>query len=147
MSGNARGTWNGDREETMMNGNGSYTIYAQVEKNRLYIQLVGKITFENIQRAADLTIEETRKLRPGFDVITDITRFVPLSKQDAQEINRAQLFIKNSGVGRIIRVVDMKANLVANLQFERTGKEAGYTVNPDIAGSKEEAEKKLDQKN
>jgi hypothetical protein len=125
--------------------NEEYNIYATVNKNRLFVQLVGKLSSETVKKAADLTIAEVKKLKPGFNVITDISRYVPLSKRDASEVGRAQAFIKQSGVGRNVRVVDIKTNLVANIQFDRTGKEAGYTQDPDVAGSIAEAEKKLDQ--
>jgi hypothetical protein len=95
------------------------------------------------REAADVTIAEAKKLRPGFDVINDISTVKATSEQGVMELLRCQVFLKERGVGRVIRVVPDFS--VGSLQIARTSKQAGYEA--DTARSIEEAEEMLgDQK-
>jgi hypothetical protein len=59
-----------------------------------------------------------------------------------EHIKRAQLFVQNNGVKRIVRVIS-KQNITSKMQFTRMGREA-YNKDADIAASFEEAEAILD---
>lgn len=122
-----------------------YMIRADIAKNRLYMVLKGFFTDEEIHTAAQKTVEEIKKLKPGFAVINDISTFKPASQQGAEEIKRVQIFTHERGVKRIVRVVgkDKVASAITAMQFSRTQQEAGYTA--DIVGTIEEAEKLLDK--
>lgn len=119
-------------------------IRADVAKNRLYMVLNGFFTDEEIHIAAEKTIEEIKKLKAGFAVINDISTFKPATPNGAEEIKRVQVFTRERGVKRIVRVVgkDKVASAITAMQFSRTQQEAGYAA--DIVGTMAEAEKLLD---
>ena len=116
-----------------------YRVRADVRKNRLYLVLDGFFDEDEAQEIADRTIEEVQKLKPGFDVINDISNFKPTSQQGADQIRRAGLFVRDSGVGRLIRVVPSAS--IGSMQFTRKSREAGYDA--EVASSVEEAERML----
>jgi hypothetical protein len=91
---------------------------------------------------ADKCIAETQKLKAGFDVINDISEFKPATPKGADEIKRAQLFVKQFGVRKVIRVVGEA--VLTQAQFDRQSKSAGYAA--DTAPTVAAAEKMLDGK-
>jgi hypothetical protein len=54
-------------------------------------------------------------------------------------MKRAQLFVKENGVGRVVRVVS--STTIGSMQFARKSREAGYYA--ETASSVEEAERML----
>lgn len=114
-------------------------IRADVSKNRLYIVLGGFFQDEEVRVASDKCITEAGKLSRGFGVVNDISEFKPATPKGAEEIKRAQLFVKENGVGRVIRVVG-QASLTQS-QFERQSKDAGYQA--EVAATVADAEKML----
>ena len=119
-----------------------YTVKADVEKNRLYISLVGFFKLEEMQKCTDDVIEESRKLKRGYDVITDISQFKPAGPETIKEIERGQEHFKSTGVGRGIRIVG--ESVLSGMQFNRTGKAIGYI--PDTVATLADAESLLDGK-
>src|SRR4030042_1438995 len=119
-----------------------YTVEADVKKNRLYCKMVGYFSYKEMKDCTDKTETETKKLKSGFDVITDLSEFKPVGQDTLDEVARGQAFLKKSGVRYAIRI-EGKMKL-ASLQFSRLGKNVDYV--PDIVGSREEAEKLLDAK-
>jgi hypothetical protein len=117
-----------------------YTIKADVYKNRLYVTLDGFLNHDEMKKCTDQTIEETRKLHPGYDVITDISQFKPVSQDTMKEVERAQAHFKASGIRHGVRV-EGKAKLAA-IQFSNIGKNVNYK--PDTFATIAEAEKHLD---
>jgi len=117
-----------------------FTIKADVQKNRLYVTLVGFFDHKLMKECTDKTIEEAGKLKPGFDVITDLSEFKPVGQDAVEEIARGQAFFKKAGIRRGIRV-EGQSKLTSG-QFHRLGKTVDY--NPDIVDSIEAAEKLLD---
>ncbi len=109
-------------------------------KNRMYISLSGFMKVEEVSMAADAVIAAGRKMKPGFDVINDISTFKPGSPEAGAEIKRAQLFLKEQGVRHVIRVTG--DSTIAAMQMQRLGKEAGYRA--DTAGTVAEAETLLE---
>jgi hypothetical protein len=114
-----------------------FTIRADTVKNRLYVTLVGFFTLEEMKRCGDETIEATAKLRPGYDVVTDITEFKAGPPEVAQDIERVQAHFRKSGARQGVRVVG--ANVVSGMQFRRTGAQAEYnSVNvPSLEAAEE----------
>ncbi len=118
----------------------NYTIKSDQVKNRLYVSLVGFFTLEEMQKCVDETIEATRKLKRGYDVITDISEFNPGLPEVTKEIERAQAhFASEARQG--IRIVG--ANAISGMQFKRTGAHAEYS-STNVA-TMEDAERLLDQ--
>ena len=116
-----------------------YKVHADTARNRLYITLAGFLSLDEAKTCGDDAIVATRKLKSGYDVITDITDFKPGTQEVAKDIERVQLHFKNSGARRGVRIVGQ--NAPSSMQFSRTGKAAGFNaVNvPTLA----EAEKVL----
>ena len=110
---------------------------ADLEKNRLYIHMEGTLTEQDAVVIVDQTIENARKLKPGFGVINDMADLKPGSPEVLAQFVRLQIFVKEHGVGRIVRIV---TNAVTKSQFGRGGRMAGYEKDPDIAESLEQAE-------
>ena len=118
---------------------GKFWARADVGKNRLYIVLQDFFQADEAREAADVTITEAKKLRPGFDCINDISTVKATSEQGVMELLRCQSFLRDRGMGRVIRVVPEVS--VGSLQIARTSKQAGYEA--DTASSIEEAEEML----
>jgi hypothetical protein len=119
-----------------------YTVTADIAKNRLYVALVGFFDYKQMKECTDKTILELKKLKPGFDVITDISQFKPLGQDTLVEVERAQAQFKKSGIRYGLRV-EGKAKLTS-AQFSRIGRTVDYI--PDTVETIEEAEKLLDSK-
>jgi hypothetical protein len=119
-----------------------YTVKVDVAKNRLYITMVGFLKADEMKACTDQVILETKKLKPGYDVITDISQFKPADQEAVKEIERGQAHFKATLIGHGIRVVGKSA--VTSMQFSRTGKAVGYI--PDAVATVAEAEKLLDSK-
>ncbi len=117
-----------------------FAIRADIQKNRLYVKFVGFFDYNEMKASTDKTIEEAKKLKPGFDVINDVSEFKPAGQDMLKEIERAQSYLKKAGVRHGIRV-EGKAKLT-NIQFSRIGKTVDYVA--DIVETMEEAEKLLD---
>jgi len=119
-----------------------YDIRSDYSNNILYIILKGFNTDEEAKQGADKVCEEVKKLKSGFNVINDISEFVPASPKAVEEIKRAQEFIKSRNVNRVIRIVNQ--SYIGSMQMSRASKEIGY--NADTALSIEEAEQILHKK-
>lgn len=117
-----------------------YNAYADIAKNRLYIELSGFMMDGEVAAAADMCIAEGKKLHKGFDIINDISTFKPATPAGADEIKRAQMALGEMGVGHVIRVVG--ASSIATMQFNRTQNAAGYVA--DTTATKADAEKMLE---
>ena len=117
-----------------------FKVHADTVRNRLYITLVGFFAIEEAKQCGDETIAATRKLKPGYDVVTDITEFKPGSQDVAKDIERVQMHFKISGARQGVRVVG--SNAPTSMQFARVGKSAGFEAT-NVA-TMAEAEKLLD---
>jgi hypothetical protein len=104
---------------------GEFKINIDKDKNRLYLLLKGYFSEADVKKAADETISAVEKLSNGFDVVNDISEFVPASQEATAEIKRAQEFIMNHGVNRVVRITN-DSNLLAKAQFSRKSREVGY---------------------
>ena len=119
----------------------SWKMRADIVRNRLYGELEGFFTAEEMKKCADDTIEATKKLRPGYCTITDISRCKPLPPEAAKEIERVQAHFRKSGARQGVRVTG--STVLSGMQFKRTGGEAEW--NSVNLPSLEEAEKFLDE--
>jgi hypothetical protein len=122
---------------------GTFTVRADEAKQRLYVRVEGYLSEAETQALADDIIAQAGKLKAGFCVITDLSQAQPFSEAGAQKLERAQSFLQQHGLRRLIRVFDPR-NILSKMQFERKGRDAGYTVEQESARSLAEAEKMLD---
>jgi hypothetical protein len=119
-----------------------HSIRVDIVNNRLYLALEGFMTAEQMRISTDETIEAAKKLKPGYDIVTDISKFKVGDSGVAAEIERAQKFFVESGARRGVRIVGSSA--LTGIQFKRTAGEAHYaSVN---VATMEEAEKMLSQR-
>ena len=119
-----------------------YDVTADRAKNRLYIDLSGRMERDAIEAAADATIAEAETLRDGFDIVNDLAGFKPPSPEAAKPIKRAQGQLVEMGVDRVVRVVDEETSRVVVTAFERRSKDVGYSG--ETADSIDEAERVLE---
>jgi hypothetical protein len=103
-----------------------YKVHADIARNRLYITLAGFLSLEEAKACGDEAIALSKKLKAGYDVLTDITEFKPGTQDVAKDIERVQAHFKNSGARRGARVVGQ--NAASSMQFNRTGKAAGFSA-------------------
>lgn len=122
---------------------GTFSVRLDEAKQRLYVQVVGFLSESEAQAFSNEVITQGGKLRSGFAVITDLSQAQPFSETGALQVQRAQSFLQQQGMRRLIRVYDPH-NILSKMQFERKGRDAGYTVRQESARSLAEAEKMLD---
>ena len=119
----------------------TWKMRVDVARNRLYGELEGFFTAEEMKKCADDTIAATKKLRPGYCTVTDISRCKPLPPEAAKEIERVQAHFRKSGARQGVRVTG--STVLSGMQFKRTGGEVEW--NSVNLPSMEEAEKFLDE--
>ncbi len=119
---------------------GTFDVRAEKTVNRLYVTFTGFFDDEEADRACAAILTEAKKLSPGFSIITDIAEFRATTPGGSEEISRLQSNLGAMGVRRVVRVVG--AQVLANMQLNRTAREANYGpgVDPVTADSVEEAE-------
>lgn len=100
-----------------------YHIELDVNKNLVVLHLEDFLADDELRSAAEDLMKAVDKLRRGFVVINDISKMKPASQEGAEEIKKAQIYVVQKGVSRIIRVTD---NPISKMQFSRTAKAAGY---------------------
>lgn len=115
-------------------------VQANVGKNRLFIRIEGRVDDAQVRSFADVVIKEMDRLRPGFDVVSDLTRAEPLGPEGSAQLRRVLEVQRERKVGRAVRIVGRSAQ--AALQFARDSKDLQHE--PYLAFSREEAEQLLD---
>lgn len=102
-----------------------YELRVDQTKNRMYLTLIGAFTDAEVPEVAARCIEALSSLKPGFTIVTDISRCQPLSQFGVQEVRRvAEIGLKKYGMRTTARVVG--ASAIAKLQFRRVNREAGF---------------------
>ena len=120
-----------------------YKSRVDIDQNRLYITLKGRISLEESKQAAIQVIAELKELKSGFDVVTDISEFEPVTQKEVDVIIQVHKILIESGVNRIARVVgsEIKAT-VGKIQFERASKLSNIVA--ENFDSVEDADRYLD---
>jgi hypothetical protein len=96
---------------------GSFDIKADTNKSRLYIGLSGFFREADVQPTLDALRFEAGKFQGPFDVITDISKFVPSSPKAADALKQGGELVKRCGRRRAVRVT---GGIVTGLmQFKR----------------------------
>lgn len=117
-----------------------FEVRAIVGRNRLHLLLAGHLEEAEIQAATDAVVADLPRLRPGFDVVSDITGLEPLEEYALVHIRRIHQAIVQKGCRRVVRVVGKSAQ--AAVQLERISREAKLEVY--LAYSRAEADRMLD---
>ncbi len=120
------------------------TVSADTSRNRLYVTFEGFFDDDEAERACAAVLAAAQQLAAGFAIVTDISEFKATTETGADTIVCLQRELGELGVSRVVRVVG--ESVVANMQLSRTAREAGYGpgVRPDTVGSREEAERLLE---
>lgn len=111
-----------------------------VGKNRLFVRIEGRIDDIQAQSIADSIIKAMERLRPGFDMVTDLTQAEPLGPEGVAQFKRLLEAHRAKKAGRAVRIVGRSAQVA--LQFARTSKELQHE--PYLCFSRAEAERWLD---
>lgn len=121
-----------------------YDVEADTVRNRLYIDLTGRLDGDTIEEAASVVVDEARRLDEGFDVVTDLSGFTTPSPEDAKPIKQTQAELKRLGVDRVVRVEDEDTSHVVVRAFERRSEDVGYTG--EVAESRDAADRLLSER-
>lgn len=96
---------------------GDFEIRSDAAKKRLYIRLLGFFKKGDAEPAIDRLRLELENLPPPFDVITDISSFMPGSTKAAEALRIGGELVKERGRRRAVRVT---GGIVTGLmQFKR----------------------------
>ena len=122
---------------------GDFEIRSNTVTNRLYIKLNGFFREIDIAPTIDALTAETEKLTKDFDIVMDISKFMPGSPKAAEALREGGKLVKERGRRRAVRVT---GGLVTGLmQFKRL---LGGVFDEDetvrYASSTDEADKILD---
>lgn len=104
-----------------------YANRADIGKNRLYVTFKGRMEFDEVNKGGANVLQEAKKLKPGFGIISDISEFIPTTEDGRMEMQRVMKTLKDMGLGHVVRIVK-GASSVAGYQWQRTSKAAGYTA-------------------
>lgn len=117
-----------------------YSVKISSGKNRLDVLFAGSMTEAEMAEALAEIGRAVRQLRPGFDLLADITQLQPLPEVCLEGIRNTAALMIEAGLNRAVRVVGRAAGATA--QFERATRVDGYGAN--LAFSRSEAERLLD---
>jgi len=122
-----------------------YEIISNPTKNRIYFRMEDFLNDEEVREAVDKMIEEIGKLKPGFDIINDLSTFKPVSPEGAKEIERMIQFSNTRNVRHVIRITG--PHILSQMQFDRINRMYGSSNVTEYVTSREEAERRLDELN
>ncbi|MFY2564432.1 hypothetical protein ACN469_42985 [Corallococcus terminator] len=117
-----------------------FEVETHVGKNRLVVRIWGDIAKEEAQRVGDAAVRAIDRLRPRFDLLSDLKGVTSLDPEGTEHLRRIMEAAKARGFRRVVRVVGRSFD--AAVLFERTSREMGYDAH--LAFSLEEAERLLD---
>lgn len=118
-----------------------YEVKSNIPKNRIYLVIKGKVDLEEIKKVSAAIIAESKRLKTGFGVISNIMDFIPADESVRTVMMETMRLMKEGGMGHVVRIVKQDGVVVAN-QWQRTSRQAGYSA--EQAYSVEEAEHILD---
>ncbi|MFB6164087.1 MAG: hypothetical protein ABEJ31_02915 [Haloarculaceae archaeon] len=123
---------------------GDWNVDVDQRANRLYIKLAGHMDAEEAKVANDAVMEAARGMDPDFEVVTDISDFVPGDQDAVKYIEKGKKVIKENGAAAAVRVTG-NASATGQMHFENVGDDhEDYPV--AMAETVEEAEKLLDSR-
>ena len=117
-----------------------FEVEARVGKNRLLVRIWGDVDDAEALRIGDAAVAALERLRPGFDVVSDLSGAVRAPPQAMAQLKRIIEAARARGIRRVVRVVGRSVD--AALQFERVSRELGHEAY--LAFSLEEASRLLD---
>ena len=123
---------------------GDWNVRADESANRLYIDLSAHFDAEEAEEANEEVKEAAAKLDPGFEVITNLSGFVPGDQDAVKYIEEGKQIVRDEGAAAAVRVMG-EGSTTGQMHFERVGEEEEeYAV--AMADTVEQAEKLLDKR-
>jgi len=119
-------------------------IRSNVGKNRLYMSFSGFFQDDEVRQIVENIKSEVLKLKPGYDVVVDISGAKPATQEGLQEIMKIQTFNLQHGLRKSVRISGDA--VLAQSQLDRGAKGTGMDGNTLVASSIEEADRILDGK-
>lgn len=83
-----------------------HRILVNNQKNRLYLKLSGNVDYRESRDVLEIVIKELENLRPGFDVISNLCGYMPISRTADTTLSSALKTVKEHGIRRTIRIVE-----------------------------------------
>ena len=96
---------------------GSFECRADQNKNRLYIALAGFFRGRDVDPAMEELAAALATLRPQFDVVTDLSEFVPGAPGAAEALRRGGEMVKARGRRNAVRITG--GLMTGLMQFQR----------------------------
>jgi hypothetical protein len=94
-----------------------FEVKADSDTNRLYLRLAGFFREADVQPTIVKLEEELAKMRPDFDVVVDISQFMPGSAKAADALRRGGEMVKLRGRRRAVRIAG--GIITGFMQFKR----------------------------
>ncbi len=120
-----------------------YEVIPNRAKNRIYLRLDGFLSDQEVHEVVEKQIAAIKTMKPGFDVINDISNFKPASPDGAKEIERMLKFSDEYGTRYVMRIIG--PNYIARMQFNRLHISTNSKYITEEVASREAAEKRLDE--
>lgn len=119
-----------------------HIIRNDIKNNRLYITLSGVISIEEAEEIKEKIIKETDSLKPGFDVINNISKLIQGDDRAGIILQNIVKYFSQKGVNRIIRVVGTsKTGLMQFAKFTQQMEGVNIHYFPTIEDANEFLEK------
>jgi hypothetical protein len=115
---------------------------ADTRKNRLYVNFIERMDVEEVKVSGADVIQEAKKIKPGFGIISDISEFSPTTEEGRLGMQNVMKTLKEMGVSHLARIVKHH-NSLSSYQWQRTSKAVGYAA--DEVPTMAEAEIMLDK--
>jgi len=109
-------------------------------KNRLYLSLIGVISIQEAAKVKDEIINDVANLKPGFDVINDLSKYIHGDDSAAMYLQEVTRYFIAKEVKRIVRIVGQsKTGLMQFAKYSQLDGKVNVKYVPTI----EEAEQVL----
>ncbi len=117
-----------------------YNIRVDVQKNRVFLTVRGDLSLDDVNQMAPQLLEEVKKLRRGFGMISDALDTMPITGEVSKQLQRLMRKMIDGGMGHIVRI---NSNPLISRHWLGDGHDMCQPVsNPVIL---DEAEKLLDK--
>ncbi|MCX6169794.1 MAG: hypothetical protein NTX65_10665 [Ignavibacteriales bacterium] len=80
-------------------------VKKDIEKNRLYVFISGMLSFDEAEKAKELITKEVELLKPGFDLINDISKFIHGADEAGSILKEIMILLIQKKVNRVVRIV------------------------------------------
>jgi hypothetical protein len=121
---------------------GKHSTRVDVAKNRLYLNLSGMLTDDEMQAHCEQEMRGVDRLRPGFIIIVDFKDFKPATPEGYKRIAEGAKYAAGKGLKAVIQIQPTDA--IGGMQSGRVARESGVSGDMRLVASLEEAEKLAD---